>query len=142
MIGDRPNSVAVVYTARSLTCDESVKPRVQLASEAWSVPWVQLDPLSGGVVDIQAALPACSGDVGLSIDGPWQARVITVLTSKIDDLTALSCVAATTMTRSVTLPPGTIDGAPPVLTATTTRVLHGPTGPQRVVTSAYRWPVS
>jgi hypothetical protein len=113
---------------------------VQLASEALSVPWIQLAPLSNGTVDIRAALPACSSDLGLSVGGTWQARVITVLTSRTDDFAALSCVAATSITKSVALLPGTIDGAPPVLTAETTQVLHGPTGPQRVVLSAHHWP--
>jgi len=140
IIGDRSSDVAEVYTARTVVCEESVKARVQLASEALSVPWIQLAPLSNGTVDIRAGLPACSSDLGLSVGGTWQARVITVLTSRTDDVAALSCVAATSITKSVALLPGTIDGTPPVLTAETTQVLHGPTGPQRVVSSAYHWP--
>ena len=133
VLGDSVGGPAVVYRARSAPCGSVVRASLTNASETVSVPWSALGPVESQILTVRVAVPACGGIGGIATGGSATAMTVTVYALVPESPVAMSCVPGRQVTRTVALGPGDIPGAPPPLVSPTTEILHGQTGPTRVV---------
>lgn len=103
------------------------------ALEEISIPWVALGPLNRELLSIQAMMPRCGGLMGVGTGGSAAAMTVTVYAIVPEDSSHAGCAPANTIDETIALGPGPIPGAPPPLVSTSTAILHGTTGPVRVV---------
>jgi len=133
VVGDARGGPAVVYRSRSAPCGSVVAASLTNALEAVSVPWTALGPVVSELLNVRAAVPACGGIGGIGSGGSASAMTVTVYALVPESPVAMSCIPRRFMDESVFLGPGTTPGAPPPLVTPTTQILHGVTGPVRVV---------
>jgi len=133
VVGDAQGGPAVVYRARSAPCVSVVAASLTNALEAVSVPWTALGPVVSELLNVRAAVPACSGIGGIGTGGSASAMTVTVYALVPESPVAMSCVPRRFVDETVALGPGNSPGAPPPLVTSTTKILHGVTGPVRVV---------
>ncbi|HEX3980841.1 MAG TPA: hypothetical protein VHW93_06440 [Acidimicrobiales bacterium] len=133
VLGDSVGGPAVVYRARSAPCGSVVPASLTNALEAFSVPWSALGPVESEILTVRVAVPACGGIAGIATGGSATAMTVTVYALVPESPVATSCAPGRQVTRTVAMGPGNAPGAPPPLVSPTTVILHGKTGPTRVV---------
>jgi hypothetical protein len=133
VVGEAIGGPAVVYRARSVPCGSVLPATLTNAVERVSIPWSALGPVESGVLTVRFAVPACAGIGGIATGGTAAAMTVTVYVLIPESPVAMSCAPGHQMTETVDLGPGNIPGAPPPLATSTTKILHGQTGPARVV---------
>jgi hypothetical protein len=133
VVGDARGAPAVVYRARSAPCGTVEAASLTDALEAVSVPWTALGPVVSELLNVRAAVPACGGIGGIGSGGSASAMTVTIYALVPESPVAMSCVPRRFIDKTVVLGPGNTPGAPPPLVVSTTQILHGGTGPVRVV---------
>jgi hypothetical protein len=133
VVGDAKGGPAVVYRARSAPCASVVDASLTNALETVSVPWTALGPVVSELLNVRAAVPACGAIGGIGTGGSASTMTVTIFALVPESPVAMSCVPRRFVDKTVVLGPGDTPGAPPPLVTPTTRILHGVTGPVRVV---------
>ena len=133
VVADARGGPAVVYRARSAPCGAVEAASLTNASEAVSVPWTALGPVVSELLNVRAAVPACGGIGGIGSGGSASAMTVTIYALVPESPVAMSCLPGRFVDKTVVLGPGNTPGAPPPLVTSTTQILHGLTGPVRVV---------
>jgi hypothetical protein len=133
VLADARGGPDVVYRARSAPCGSVEAASQTNALEAISVPWTALGPVVSELLNVRAAVPACGGIEGIGSGGSASAMTVTIYALVPESSVAMSCVPRRFVDRTVVLGPGSTPGAPPPLVTSSTQILHGATGPVRVV---------
>jgi len=133
VVADAKGGPAVVYRARSSPCASVVAASLTNALETVSVPWTALGPVVSELLNVRAAVPGCGAISGIGAGGSASAMTVTTSALVPESPVAMSCVPVRFVDMTVDLGPGDAPGAPPPLVTPTTEILHGATGPVRVV---------
>ncbi len=133
VVGVARGSPAVVYKARSAPCDTLLPSSLTRASEAFSIPWVPLGPITGELLRVEAVLPVCGSYAGTASGGSAAAMTVTLYAVVPEGEPGSHCGGGRVVSETILLGPGPVPGAPPPLVSPSTSILHGATGPERVV---------
>lgn len=133
ILGDAGTAPAVVYQARSVICESVTPAQLTNALESLSIPWTQVGPVNDGVLELQATVPQCGQYSGASSGGTAKALTVTIYSDVPEDTAHRHCPAARVVDESLPLGPVGVPGAPPPVVSAGTAILHGETGPVRVV---------
>lgn len=122
---------AVDYVARSAPCGALMNSMLEVATEQVSVPWVQNGPLRGSDLHVTVSPPACGWLSGSSSSGSARSVTVSIDGQIPEQLLEAFCPRPAKVNEVIHLGPPSSPGAPPPLVTSTTRILHGQTGPIR-----------
>lgn len=122
---------AVVYIARSAPCGTLMNSMLEVATEQVSVPWAQDGPLRGSDLHVTVNPPACGWLSGSSSSGNARSVTVSIIGQIPEELLGAFCPRPASINEVIHLGPSRGPGAPPPLVTSTTKILHGQTGPIR-----------